>query len=259
MKAHLLFEDQDFDFTAELPAGSEDLIQDLELGTVLGAMAGGDKFLLDISSRVLLSSLTDPQAIRYRQAILADCIAKPDIIRQMYGIAVAALEDKRRAWGFWSSQYPASILSGAVNQLDVLIVRLRELRQVADHHASEFSAEGLTALLRSLQRDLDDDYFETLTGHLKQLRFRGGELMSAQLDRDNSGINYVLRSGDSPARLEGTDRDRAAQRLLLHDPATRSCRGRGPAGHRQPGDQPGGQCGRAVGRSRHQLLHHAPG
>jgi DNA mismatch repair ATPase MutS len=197
MKAHLLFEDQDFDFTAGLPAGSEDLIQDLELSTMLGAMAGGDKFLLDISTRVLLAGLTDPDAIRYRQAILADCIAKPDIIRLMYGIAVAALEDKRRAWGFWSSQYPASILSGAVNQLEVLIVRLRELRQVADNHASEFSAAGLTALLRSLQRDLDDDYFETLTGHLKQLRFRGGELMSAQLDRDNSGINYVLRSGDT--------------------------------------------------------------
>ncbi len=196
MKAHLLFEDQDFDFSAELPAGSEDLIQDLELSTVLGAMAGGDKFLLDISTRVLLATLTDPETIRYRQAILANCIAKPDIIRQMYAIAVAALEDKRRAWGFWSSHNPASILSGAVNQLDVLIVRLRELRQVADNHASEFSAEGLTRLLNSLQRDLDDDYFQTLTGHLKQLRFRGGELMSAQLGRDNSGINYVLRSGD---------------------------------------------------------------
>jgi MutS domain V len=196
VKAHLLFEDQDFDFTAGLPAGSEDLIQDLELGTVLGAMAGGDKFLRDVSTRVLLASLTDAEAIGYRQAILADCIARPDIIRQMYGIAVGALEDKRRAWGFWSSQHPASILSGAVSQLDVLIVRLRELRQVADQQASEFSAAGLTALLRSLQRDLDDDYFTTLSGHLKQLRFRGGELMSAQLGRDNSGIDYVLRSGD---------------------------------------------------------------
>lgn len=197
MKAHLLFADQDFDFAAELPVGSDDLIQDLELGTVLSAMAGGDKFLLDISTRVLLASLTDPEAIRYRQAVLADCLAQPDVIRLMYGIAVAALDDKRRAWGFWSSQFPASILAGAVNQLDVLITRLRELRQVADDHAGEFTAAGLTALLRSLQRDLDDDYFETLTGHLKQLRFRGGELMSAQLDRDNSGINYVLRSGDT--------------------------------------------------------------
>jgi DNA mismatch repair protein MutS len=52
-------------------------------------------------------------------------------------------------------------------------------------------------LLRSLQRDLDDQYFETLNRHLQQLRFKSGELMSAQLGRDKSGINHVLRSGNA--------------------------------------------------------------
>ena len=42
MKAHLLYEAQDFDFGAGLPAGHEDLIQDLELATLLRAMAAGD-------------------------------------------------------------------------------------------------------------------------------------------------------------------------------------------------------------------------
>jgi hypothetical protein len=195
VKAHLLYRDQDFDVTAGLPPNSDDLIQDLELTTVLETMAAGDKFLYDISARLLLASLTDPVAIRYRQRILADCIGAPEIIRQMYGIAVGALEDKRRLWGFWPSQRPTSILSGAVSQLEVLIARLRQLRQVADDHAGTFTSEGLVTLLCSLQRDLDDDYFETLRGHLSQLRFRSGELMSAQLGRDNSGINYVLRSG----------------------------------------------------------------
>ena len=197
MKAHLLYPDQDFDFEADLPRFSQDLIQDLELGAILNTMAGGDKFLYDISARVLLTSLTDPNAIRYRQHVLADCIAQPNIVRLMYAIAVAALEDKRRTWGYWPSQQPAGILSGAVSQLEVLIARLRELRQVADEHIGLFSSEGFTALLASLQRDLDDDYFETLSAHLRQLRFRNGELMSVQLDRDNSGIGYVLRSGNA--------------------------------------------------------------
>ena len=35
MKAHLLYEAQDFDFGAGLPAGHEELIQDLELTTLL--------------------------------------------------------------------------------------------------------------------------------------------------------------------------------------------------------------------------------
>jgi MutS domain V len=197
VKARLLYPDRDFDFAADLPRGSADLIQDLELGAVLDAMAAGDKFLLDVSTRVLLASLADPGAIRYRQQVLADCIAEPAIVRQMYGIAVGALQDKRRVWGFWASQHPSSIMSGAVNQLEVLIVRLRELRQVADDHAGKFSSPGLTSLLRSLHQDLDDQYFEALGRHLRQLRFRGGELMSAQLDRDNSGISYVLRSGSA--------------------------------------------------------------
>lgn len=194
MKAHLLYPDRDFDVTADLPANSDDLIQDLELTAVLETMAAGDKFLYDISVRVMLASLTDPSAIRYRQRVLADCIAQPEIIRQMYCIAVGALDDKRRVWGFWSGSRPASILSGAVSQLEVLIARLRELRQIADDHAGKFTSEGVVTLLRCLQRDLDDEYFETLSGHLKQMRFRDGELMSAQLGRDNSGVNYVLRA-----------------------------------------------------------------
>jgi DNA mismatch repair ATPase MutS len=195
VKAHLLYPGQDFDVTAELPPNSADLIKDLELGTVLGAMAGGDKFLLDVATRVMLASLTDPEAILFRQRVLADCAAEPEIIRTMYAIAVGALDDKRRVWGFWSSQSPGSILSGAVNQLQVLIIRLRELRQVADENAGKFSSDGLTTLLRTLQLELDDEYFETLNHHLKELQFRNGELVSARLDRDNSGINYVLRSG----------------------------------------------------------------
>jgi hypothetical protein len=39
MKAYLLHPGRDFDLTAGLPAGHQDLIQDLELATLLQAMA----------------------------------------------------------------------------------------------------------------------------------------------------------------------------------------------------------------------------
>jgi DNA mismatch repair ATPase MutS len=197
VKAHLLYPDQDFDFKAPLPAGHEDLIQDLELTTPLTAMAAGDDFLYDVSARVLLASLTDPEAIRYRQQVLADCIAEPGVIRQIYAVAAGALQDKRRLWGFTGSHYPSSVLSAAISQLEVLIARLRELRQVADDHAGRFSSDGLTTLLRALQSELDEVYFDTLSRHLGQLRFRDGVPVSVELDRDNSGINYVLLSRGS--------------------------------------------------------------
>jgi hypothetical protein len=197
VKAHLLYQDRDFDVAAELPPNQADLIQDLELGAVLQTMAARDKFLLDISTRVMLAGLDDPDDIRYRQQILADCIAEPEVIRRMYGIAVGALQDKRGVWGYWASQRPTGILSGAVGQLEVLVARLRELRQLADEQAGKFRSAGLVTLLQSLQRDLDDDYLDTVSSHLRQLRFRGGELISARLGPDNSGIDFVLRSGST--------------------------------------------------------------
>ena len=200
MKAYLLFRDRDFDFEADLPPGHQDLIQDLELTTLLQAMAAGDKFLYEVSAKVLLACLDDPEAIRYRQAVLADCFAQPEVVRQMYAVATAALDDRRHIWGSYGGSYqtPLSNLSGAVNTVDAYVARLRQLRQIADDHAAEFRSDGLRRLFATLQRDLDDEYFGEISYHLRQLRFRGGVLISAELDRDNSGINLVLRApGDA--------------------------------------------------------------
>jgi hypothetical protein len=195
MKAYLLHRDQDFDFAADLAPGHEELIQDLELTTLLQVMAAGNKLLLDVSTKVLLTGLHDPEAIRYRQRILADCLAQPEVIRKMYAVAVGALEDKRHIWGYGGSyQSPSSNLSGAVRHLDAYVARLRQLRKIADDHAGTFRSDGLRTLFATLHRELDDEYFEEISDHLRQLRFRAGELISAELDRDNSGINFVLRA-----------------------------------------------------------------
>jgi hypothetical protein len=208
MKAYLLYLGRDFDFTAGLPAGHQDLIQDLELVTLLRAMAAGDRFLYEVSVKVLLASLDDPDAIRYRQQLLADCLAHPEVIRQMYAVAVGALEDKRHLWlgGYGGSyQNASSNLSGAVSYLDAYVARLRQLRQIADDHAGTFGSEGLMALFTALQCELDDAYFEEISDHLRQLRFRAGVLISAELDRDNSGAGLVLRAPDQ-ARRRWTER-----------------------------------------------------
>jgi hypothetical protein len=196
MKVHLLHEAGDFDFGAALPAGHQELIQDLELTTLLSAMALGDNFVFGVSTKVLLTCLHDPQAIRYRQRVLADCLDQPSVIREMYAVATAAVQDKRNIWGHYGGTYqtPSSNLSGAVSHLEAYVARLRQLRQIADDHAGKFRSDGLRMLFATLQRELDDRYFEEIGFHLKQLRFRAGVLISAELDRDNSGINFVLRA-----------------------------------------------------------------
>ncbi len=217
MKAYLLYQDRDFDFGASLPPGHEDLIQDLELTTLLQAMAAGDKFLAGVSAKVLLTCLPDPQAIRYRQRVLADCLAYPEVIREMYAVAAGALEDKRHLWGGYGGTYQnaSSNLSGAVSHLEAYVARLRQLRQIADDHGEEFRSDGLRALFATLHRELDDGYFEEISDHLRQLRFRAGTLISARLDRDNSGIGFVLRA-------PGEGRRRWAERLGIEPRSTYS-------------------------------------
>jgi MutS domain V len=195
MKVYLLFRDRDFDFGADLPVGHQDLIEDLELTTLLQAMAAGDKFLLQVSTKVLLACLQDPEAIRYRQQVLADCLVAPEVIREMYAVAVGALDDRRHLWGYGGSyQSASSNLSGAVAYLEAYVARLRQLRRIAGEHAGTFRSEGLRTLCATLQRELDDEYFEEISDHLKHLRFRAGVLISAELDRDNSGTGFTLRA-----------------------------------------------------------------
>ena len=195
MRVYLLYRDRDFDFGADLPAGHQDLIGDLELAVLLQAMASGDKFLFQVATKVLLACVQDPDAIRYRQGVLADCLAQPEVIREMYTVAVGVLEDKRRLWGYGGNyQSASSNLSGAVAYLEAYVARLRQLRRIADDYAGKFRSDGLRTLFATLQRELDDEYFRQISDHLKQLRFRAGVLISAELDRDNSGTGFVLRA-----------------------------------------------------------------
>ena len=100
VKVHLMYADRDFDPGAALPVNEPDLAADLELGTLLDVMADGDKFLFGIARRGLHSGLTDPAEIIYRQRVLADCVAQPDVVRDLYDLAVEAVDADRHLFGF---------------------------------------------------------------------------------------------------------------------------------------------------------------
>lgn len=86
MKVFLMYRDLDFDPQQKLPPNEAALTQDLELNTLFNAMALGDKFLFEVASQVALSSLGKPDAIRYRQDILKDCLKNAAIVREIYQI-----------------------------------------------------------------------------------------------------------------------------------------------------------------------------
>ncbi len=192
-----------------LPPQSQDLIADLELGTLLAAMAQGDKFLHDVARKAVLTSLDEPQAILYRHDVLADCLRQPDVVRAIYDLAVEALASERRVLGVSSWSSPGMVLSRSVQVLELFAGILRRLRVIAEEHRASFRSEGFLRLFEELVGELDDEYLKTVGDHLKLLRFRQGTLISARLGRGNKGTEYVLRR--PPERRRGL-RERIAGR-----------------------------------------------
>ena len=193
MKAFLLYKDRDFELQQDLPPNAQELRQDLELNALFNAMALGDEILFEVAERAVLASLSDLDAILYRQDILKDCLNNPSIIRDIYAIAVELIEGERRTFLGIFSQYPSSVLHRAVTVLQAFMSILRKLRDIADKHADKFESEGLTVFFAMLKKELDDEYFAAIRKHLSELKFRDGVLISAELGTGNKGSNYVLR------------------------------------------------------------------
>ena len=85
--------------------------------------------------------------------------------------------------------------------MDVFVGFLRELHKLADEHAGKFRSEGFARFFEMVTTELNDDYFETIEGRLKELRFRRGVLMSAEPGRGNEGSTTCC--GRSRSRVGG--------------------------------------------------------
>lgn len=200
MKALLMYRDRDFDPKQDSPCNAQALMQDLELNTLLRAMAGDDDFLFDVAHRAVLLGLhNDIDTILYRQAIVKDCLKHPAVVRNLYDVAVAAIESQRK--GYWGiSHFPGSILSGSIELLQMYSGFLRTLRDMAEAQVASFESEGFRTLFAMLQRELGDDYLARIQDHLTELKFTRGVLVSAELGRGNAGANYLLRKPNQEMR-----------------------------------------------------------
>ncbi|MEK0084687.1 MutS-related protein [Benzoatithermus flavus] len=198
MKVFLMHEDRDFDLKAAPPWNEADLTQDLELGTLLDAMAQGDPFLREVAKKAVLSGLTDPTAILYRQAVLRDCLSNRGPIRAIYRLAVEAIAAERKQHLGVFSAHPDAILQRSVTVVRIFVKTLKAIRDIADEHAPSFGSEGFRRLVATLDADMDDRYFATVQECLRVLRFRRGVLVSARLGKGNLGIDYVLRKPHEP-------------------------------------------------------------
>jgi DNA mismatch repair ATPase MutS len=202
MKAYLMYRGRDVDLEAPLPEQAGALERDLELATLLDAMARGDAYLRELAERALLTSLEDSEAIRYRQRILADCLRQPAILRQLYALAVEGVETRQRGRFFWFRDSADGMLHKSLAMLAMLFEVLRRLRTLAETRASDVESEGFRRLFASLREELDDAYLAGVESHLQELSFKRGALISARLGPGNRGTSYTLRKPREQSLLE---------------------------------------------------------
>lgn len=210
MKTRLMFDDRDFQLEHKERVGEQDLIADLELATLWDAMAVGDELVNASARTAMLAGLTTVDQIRYRQAVLTDCLRQPAVVREIYGLAVQAIAEERKIWRAYSNRGEA-LLHRSMKVLELFVPILQQLRGLTEDHSGGFTSPGFTRFFDTLRRELDDDYFDEIAQHLRQLRFRDGVLMSARLGERSQGIDYVLR----------TPRPENRGRFLFRRPAIR--------------------------------------
>ncbi len=214
MKAFMMFKDRDFDpqqilmkrerkprawetderlsLQQLLPWNEKDLVLDLGLDIVINSMGKDDNFLLEVARVALLSGLTDTGTIIYRQQILKDCLENELVVREIYQITVDAIEREKNSYWSLFSRYPSGTLHKAVDSLEMFVTMLEKLRNIADQNTDKFNSEGFRRLFEMFRVELTDEYFEKIEEHLRELKFRNGLLISAELGQGNKGTNYVL-------------------------------------------------------------------
>ncbi|MGH3255701.1 MAG: hypothetical protein ACRDOU_09900 [Streptosporangiaceae bacterium] len=193
VKAFLMHQDRDVDLGSDLPPIADAIIQDLEVDALLTAMAAGNEFLRGMARRAMLSGLADPEAIVYRQQVLSDAIAHPDVVRELYDIAVTAITCQKRNFFFPLSSSPDLILHWSVQVLEMFTGMLKRLRAVTDTHGAGFRSPGFARFFSMIAAELDDGYLGLVEGHLGELEFRRGILMSAGLGKGGKGLSYTVR------------------------------------------------------------------
>ncbi|MGZ0147666.1 MutS-related protein [Kribbella sp. WER1] len=229
MKVNLLYRDRDLDASRD----ADDLVRDLGLDRLYDAMADGDTIVREVVAQVVAQSLEDTDDVEYRQDVLRDCLREPDVVRELYRVAVEALESEQRVYRYFRSA--DGILHSSGQLLDVLMTALRRLRTVADPAADpaagRFRSEGFGRFFRMIATDLDDEYFATVDAQLKRLRFADGVVLGAELGAGNRGTGYVLRrpgdgrrdrrrwlprTGQDAFTIQIPDRDDSGVQALVH-------------------------------------------
>ena len=226
MKPYLLFEQYKEDPYHKIP-NEKDLAEDLNLTAVFRAMAQSDNFIFQTAKYVILSSLSDIDAIGYRQNVLKDCLNNQSVIGSLYGIAENTLEEaafyKQSTQPRFSRVVTVSYkLRNAAGLAAILVAGLETLRNETHRYGINFNSKGLTTFCRQQETLLTDDFFTNVKKHISDLNFisEGGRIIiGSSIGKGLKGTGHILRSISNRADHKSSreeNRSRQSGTILLN-------------------------------------------
>jgi hypothetical protein len=191
VKVFLLFPDRDYIPGEVVCSNSAELTEDLELDELFDTMAAEDGFLREVAGRALFASLHTTETILYRQQILADCLASPEVIRDIYALAVEGIETQKKVWSLMWERDASSALHRSTEVVRLCLNPLRHLWRIAKDLEPRVRSEGLKRFFAMIVAELDEAYIRAVEEYLELLEFNSGMRMRAGIG-DSKPDGYVL-------------------------------------------------------------------
>ena len=176
------------------PWNADALVADLELEILFQAMAGEDNGIYVMARHeILCAAQNDAEIIDHRQGVLADALANPALVRELFGLADAGLREQRRHHlGNYERSYPDATLRWATETVQSLLPLLAGIHDCATRAEGYFPSPGWRSFWTSIRTELAPDYLAEVETWTASLKGRDAEYMSAVLGEGNQGSDYRL-------------------------------------------------------------------
>lgn len=191
MRPRLLYRDRDATVEYQPDELARDRFVDLELGALVRAMAHDDMTVESVATAMLRQPLNDLTGIAYRQAAVADALANPKTIIQLYQAPKQALDEVKKAYG-WGLFTPAGVVHHSIEVLRIHVRHLQALRELARANVVKFQSQAFTDFFAALEQDVSEEWLEEVTLLLNELTFPRGVDAVAALGAANKATGITL-------------------------------------------------------------------
>ncbi len=200
----LMFPDRDLDLEAAPPWKVDNILQDLELNTILDSMGRDDKELREICKKCLMESLHTVEEIVYRQNVLKDALKNSDVVRTLLSLLLDASKKVKERMFWFTRSNPSLAMRESIAIMRIYLDTFASVKAIASEKHGDFDSEGFKNLFHLFRNELGDDYIAQVSGQLHRLTFPNGVGVTGNLGDRGEFVNFQLTEPDLTTGIRQT-------------------------------------------------------